>query len=107
MNELNAEDKLCIEAIKAIPAKIKENILEYRFRDALFELMNLARTGNKYLADNEPWKIQATDPKRVETVLAVSLEIAGALANCMQPFIPFSSEKLFRMLNLEKMKWDD
>ena len=107
MNELNAEDKLCIEAIKAIPAKIKENILEYRFRDALFELMNLARTGNKYLADNEPWKIQATDPKRVETILSVSLEIAGVLANCMQPFLPFSSEKLFKMLNLEKLKWDD
>lgn len=58
MNELNAEDKLCIEAIKAIPAKIKENILEYRFRDALFELMNLARTGNKYLADNELGKFR-------------------------------------------------
>ncbi|MBK6987883.1 MAG: methionine--tRNA ligase [Bacteroidetes bacterium] len=107
MHELNAEDKLCIQAMKAIPSKIKENILGYRFRDALFELMNLARTGNKYLADNEPWKIQATDPKRVETILAVSLEIAAALANCMQPFLPFSSEKLLKMLNLKASKWDD
>ncbi|HRH65068.1 MAG TPA: methionine--tRNA ligase [Bacteroidia bacterium] len=105
--ELRDDDKACIHAMKDIPEKIKENILAYRFREALFELMNLARTGNKYLADNEPWKLQATDPKRVETVLYISLEITAYLAQLMEPFLPFTSAKLLAMLNLKKQAWKD
>lgn len=105
--ELRDDDKACIQAMKDIPEKIKENILGYRFREALFELMNLARTGNKYLADNEPWKLQATDPKRVETVLYISLEITAFLAQLMEPFLPFTSAKLLAMLNLKKQSWKD
>ncbi len=105
--ELRDDDKACIQAMKDIPEKIKENILAYRFREALFELMNLARTGNKYLADNEPWKLQATDPKRVETVLYISLEITAYLAQLMEPFLPFTSAKLLAMLNLKKQAWKD
>lgn len=105
--ELRDDDKACIQAMKDIPEKIKENILNYRFREALFELMNLARTGNKYLADNEPWKLQATDPKRVETVLYISLEITAYLAQLMEPFLPFTSAKLLEMLNLKKQAWTD
>ena len=107
IHELNAQDQACLDEIKNIPSRVKENILAYKFRDALFELMNLARVGNKYLADNEPWKVQATDPKRVETVLAISLEVTAALANAMQPFLPFTSEKLFVMLNLKAGNWND
>ncbi|MBL0064445.1 MAG: methionine--tRNA ligase [Bacteroidetes bacterium] len=106
-SELREDDKACIQAMKDIPEKIKENILGYRFREALFELMNLARTGNKYLADNEPWKLQATDPKRVETVLYISLEITAYLAQLMEPFLPFTSAKLLAMLNLKKQAWKD
>lgn len=106
-SELRDDDKACIQAMKDIPEKIKENILAYRFREALFELMNLARTGNKYLADNEPWKLQATDPKRVETVLYISLEITAYLAQLMEPFLPFTSAKLLAMLNLKKQAWKD
>ena len=105
--ELRDDDKACIQAMKDNPEKIKENILAYRFREALFELMNLARTGNKYLADNEPWKLQATDPKRVETVLYISLEITAYLAQLMEPFLPFTSAKLLTMLNLKKQAWKD
>ncbi len=105
--DLRDDDKACIQAMKDIPEKIKENILGYRFREALFELMNLARTGNKYLADNEPWKLQATDPKRVETVLYISLEITAYLAQLMEPFLPFTSAKLLAMLNLKKQAWKD
>ena len=105
--ELRDDDKACIQAMKDNPEKIKENILAYRFREALFELMNLARTGNKYLADNEPWKLQATDPKRVETVLYISLEITAYLAQLMEPFLPFTSAKLLAMLNLKKQAWKD
>ena len=105
--DLRDDDKACIQAMKDIPEKIKENILAYRFREALFELMNLARTGNKYLADNEPWKLQATDPKRVETVLYISLEITAYLAQLMEPFLPFTSAKLLAMLNLKKQAWKD
>ena len=106
-HELKDDDKACIQAMKSIPEKISENILNFRFRDALFELMNLARIGNKYLAENEPWKIQSTNPERVETVLYISLEITAYLAQLMEPFLPFTSVKLLKMLDLEPKKWKD
>ncbi|MBL0258679.1 MAG: methionine--tRNA ligase [Bacteroidetes bacterium] len=106
-HDLQDDDKACIQAMKSIPEKISENILNFRFRDALFELMNLARIGNKYLAENEPWKIQATNPERVETVLYISLEITAYLAQLMEPFLPFTSATLLKMLDLEPKKWKD
>ncbi len=102
---LSDEDRGCLEAIQAAPGKLGDLIRRYKFREALFELMNLARLGNKYLADNEPWKKQATDPQRVETILHVSLRITAALARLMEPFLPFTSEKLHGMLNLVHAKW--
>lgn len=102
---LSNEDRACLEAILAAPGKLGDLIRRYKFREALFELMNLARLGNKYLADNEPWKKQSTDPQRVETILHVSLRITAALARLMEPFLPFTSEKLHGMLNLVHAKW--
>ncbi|MEO6166374.1 MAG: methionine--tRNA ligase [Chitinophagales bacterium] len=106
-NELNDLDRECIHQLNTIPQKIAESIEQYRFRDALGELINLARTGNKYLADNEPWKLINTDKVRVETVLNISLEITATLAIVSQPFIPDTSAKILKMLQLENVKWDD
>jgi methionyl-tRNA synthetase len=103
--ELTKEDKDCLDLINQTPRRIEENILKFRFRDALFELMNLARVGNKYLAEQEPWKLHSTNPERVATILNVSLEITAALAYLMEPFLPFTSNKLIGMLNLEKASW--
>ena len=105
--EPNEADKAVIKEMKETPKRIGELIEKYRFRDALFELMNLARTGNKYLADNEPWKTIKTDKQRTATVMYISLEITACLAYLMEPFIPFSSQKILKMLNLEKKKWSE
>lgn len=103
----NAEDQECLRLLKSAPEKICSLLYAYRFRDALFELMNLARTGNKYLADNEPWKKFAADPERVATVLYVSLEITTHLAFLMEPFLPDASKALLKMLNLQQHSWKD
>ena len=103
--QLHPSDEQCIAAMKAAPGKIGASIRAFKFRDALFDLMDLARTGNKYLADNEPWKLQASDPKRVETILAVSLELTAQLAILMEPFLPFTAKKLRGMLGLEATDW--
>jgi methionyl-tRNA synthetase len=103
--EPNEVDKGIIKEMKETPKRIGELLEKYRFRDALFELMNLARTGNKYLADNEPWKTIRTNEKRTAHVLYISLEITAHLAYLMEPFLPFSSAKVLKMLNLEKKKW--
>ncbi|MEO5675502.1 MAG: methionine--tRNA ligase, partial [Chitinophagales bacterium] len=104
---LNDSDKACIAAMKNAPPLIGEHIEHYHFREALAELMNLARVGNKYLADNEPWKLIKIDEARVKTILYVSLEITAYLAVLAQPFLPHTSEKIFFMLNLPKMNWND
>ena len=101
------EDDLCIKEIKEAPERIRNLVLEYRFREALFELMNLARTGNKYLADQEPWKVYQTDPERVKTILYVSLEITATLAYLMEPFLPDTSKKLLVIMKLQPGKWKD
>jgi methionyl-tRNA synthetase len=103
----NDSDNAAIKEMKETPKRIGELIEKYRFRDALFELMNLARTGNKYLADNEPWKTIKSDEARTATILYVSLEITACLAYLMEPFMPFSSAKVLKMLNLENKKWAD
>lgn len=96
------QDTECLNAIKEYQVSISKSIEQYRFREALSELMNLARVGNKYLADTEPWKLIKTDEERVKTILYVSLEITAALAVLMEPFMPFSAQKLSGMLNLKK-----
>jgi methionyl-tRNA synthetase len=78
----------------------------YRFREALKEAMNIARLGNKYLADTEPWKVVKTDPERVKTILNVALQIVANTTVAIEPFMPFSAEKLRRMLAVEKIDWE-
>ena len=99
---LNELDNQTIEQIKQYPEKIGRSIEQYRFREALNELMNLARLGNKYLTENEPWKTIKTDPERTATVLNISLQICANLALLSEPFLPFTAEKLRGMLNKDK-----
>lgn len=97
-----------IAEITAYPEKISSSIEHYRFREALSELMNLARLGNKYLGDMEPWKLIKTDEKRVQTIMNLSLQIAANLSILMEPFLPFTAKKLKEMLHLKKdLKWKD
>jgi len=101
------EDTAALEALKLFPNSIAKSIERYRFREASQEMMSLARLGNKYLADAEPWKVVKQDPERAQTILYVALQIAAALAVVSEPFIPFTSEKLKRMLALEKsLSWN-
>lgn len=102
---LNELDIQTIEQIKQYPEKIGRSIEQYRFREALNELMNLARLGNKYLTENEPWKTIKTDPERTATVLNISLQICANLAILSEPFLPFTAEKLRGMLNQDKAFW--
>lgn len=106
--EYTASDMQLLKEISQYPAKIAASIEQYRFREALSELMNLARLGNKYLADNEPWTLIRTDEKRVQTIMNLSLQISANLAVLMEPFLPFTSKKLSAMLNLNSgLKWND
>ncbi len=109
--EFTEVDEETLAAVKAYPAVIASSIERYRFREAQGELMNLARLGNKYLADEEPWKVVKTDPERVKTVMFVALQISAALATLSEPFLPFTSEKLKSILNLSSaegaLKWED
>ena len=107
LGSLNDTDKAVIEEMNAYPAKIGHLLDTYKFREALSELMNLARLGNKYLTDNEPWKQIKTDPERVKTVMAVSLQIVAHLAILSEPFLPFSAKKLQQMIGLEVKGWND
>ena len=98
-NDYTEVDEQTIAQLKAYPAVIASSIEKYRFREAQGELMNLARLGNKYLADEEPWKLIKTDEERVKTIMYVALQIASALATLSEPFLPFSSVKLQKILN--------
>ncbi|MEO2063332.1 MAG: methionine--tRNA ligase [Christiangramia sp.] len=95
-------DEKTIAELKAYPAVIASSIQKYRFREAQGELMNLARLGNKYLADEEPWKVIKEDEARVKTIMYVALQIASALATLSEPFLPFTSAKLKKMLNQQE-----
>lgn len=99
------EDLLVLEEISKFPERIGSAITQYRFREAQQEMMNLARTGNKYLSDNEPWK--NPDKIRVQTVLNISLQICANLSILCKPFLPFTSAKLRSMLNLGELSWDN
>jgi methionyl-tRNA synthetase len=98
------EDLLVLEEITKYPERIGNAVAQYKFREGQMELMNLARVGNKYLSDNEPWK--NPDPERVKTILNVSLQICANLSILCQPFLPFTSEKLRGMLNIGQLGWN-
>lgn len=104
--ELTDYDRQTIEEFQGVKAEVERLIENFRFRDAQKEAMNLARIGNKYLADSEPWKVVKTDPERVKTILNLSLQLVANLAIAFEPFLPFSSEKLRGMLHIEEAQWD-
>ena len=110
-HELTKEDQEVFAQIKELTQKIEQSLERYRFREAQQELMNIARLGNKYLADEEPWKLIKEDPTRVETIMYIALHIATALAVTSEPFLPFTSAKLKQMLNFASMSkapvWED
>ena len=105
--ELTDYDKETIAEFTTVKADVERLLENFRFRDAQKEAMNLARIGNKYLADSEPWKLQKTDPERVKNILNISLQLAANLAIAFEPFLPFSSKKLRGMLNMPDFNWDD
>ena len=106
-NNLDNYDKEVLVKLAEFPKKIGDSIEKFRFREALAELMNLARLGNKYLADTEPWKLKTIDEKRTETILNIAIQIAASLAILSEPFLPFSSEKLKTILALKNINWND
>ena len=104
--ELTDYDKEILAELPKIKVALEENIETYRFREALKEAMNIARLGNKYLADTEPWKVVKTDPERVKTILNVALQIVANTAVAIEPFMPFSAEKITTMLAVDRLQWD-
>lgn len=106
-NQLQPIDEVVIASIKGFPDKIEDALEQYKFRDALTNFMDLARVGNKYLADTEPWKLIKTDPERVATIMNISLQLAANLAILSEPFLPFTSIKLREMLNQNRAAWKD
>ncbi|MFA5556514.1 MAG: methionine--tRNA ligase [Flavobacteriaceae bacterium] len=98
-NEFSEIDEQTLTELKAYPEVLESSIERYRFREALNEMMNVARLGNKYLADEEPWKLIKENPERVKTQMYVALQIAAALSSLCEPFLPFTSQKLNRILN--------
>ena len=99
------EDLLILEELAKAPAKISASIEQFRFREAVSEWMNVARLGNKYLAETEPWKLIKTDEERVKTIMNIALQISCNLAILAEPFLPFTSAKLFGLMNLSPLKW--
>jgi methionyl-tRNA synthetase len=99
------EDLLVLQELAAAPDRISESIEQFRFREAVSEWMNVARMGNKYLAETEPWKLIKTNEERVKTIMNVALQISCNLAILAEPFLPFTSLKLFKLLNIQPLKW--
>ncbi|WP_375242384.1 methionine--tRNA ligase, partial [Lacinutrix sp.] len=106
-SDFSTIDQETLAAIKAYPSVIESALERYRFREASQELMNLARLGNKYLADEEPWKLVKIDEVRTKTIMFIALQIASALATLSEPFLPFTSTKLKGILNSDANKWED
>lgn len=102
---LTPADQAVLDEMKAIPARISALVYQYKLRDAQAEAMQLARLGNKYLADNEPWKLVKTDPLRVQTVMQIALQITANLGIVLDPFLPATAAKLRAFLQLEDMDW--
>lgn len=103
---LTEYDEQTIREFTDVKAQVERLLEDFRFRDAQKEAMNLARIGNKYLADSEPWKVIKTDPERVKTVINLSLQLVANLAIAFEPFLPFSSARLRQMLNVDELAWD-
>lgn len=104
--ELTDYDQEVLQALKEAPGKIGAYIEKYKFRDALAEMMTMARLGNKFLADTEPWKLKKTDEVRTQTIMNIALQIAASLSVLSKPFLPFTSEKLKAMLNVSECSWE-
>lgn len=104
--ELNDYDRQTVGEVAAVKASLESNIEHYHFREALKDAMNIARIGNKYLADTEPWKVVKTDPQRVGTILNIALQITANTAIAIEPFMPFSAAKILKMLSVEKFGWE-
>ncbi len=100
-------DKETLAQIPILKAEVEKNLETFHFREALKVAMNLARLGNKYLADTEPWKVIKTDEERVKTILNVSLQISANLSTLMEPFLPFTAEKLRSFLNIDRIEWEN
>ena len=103
--ELQEVDKKAIAEFKDVKEKVEQFLDVFKFREAQKEAMNLARIGNKYITECEPWKVWKTDPKRVETILNISLQLVANLAIAFEPFLPFSYEKLRKMINMPNFEW--
>ncbi len=103
--ELQDVDKAAIAEFKDVKEKVEQFLNIFKFREAQKEAMNLARIGNKYITECEPWKVWKTDPKRVETILNISLQLVANLAIAFEPFLPFSSEKLRQLINMPSFEW--
>jgi methionyl-tRNA synthetase len=106
-NNLEDYDKEVLAKLKKFPDDIGISIEKFRFREALAELMKLARLGNKYLADTEPWKLKKTNERRTETIMNIAMQISASLAILSEPFMPFTSDKLKNILALKKVSWSD
>ena len=104
--ELQEVDEKTIAEFKDVKEKVEQYLNVFKFREAQKEAMNLARIGNKYITECEPWKVWKTDPKRVETILNISLQLVANLAIAFEPFLPFSSEKLRKMINMPNFEWN-
>ena len=104
--ELTEYDKETLAEFKDVKEKVERLLDNFKFRDAQKEAMNLARIGNKYIADCEPWKVIKTDPERVKTIIYISLQLTANLAIAFEPFLPFSSDKLRGMLNMPTFEWN-
>ena len=104
--ELTEYDETTIEELQKIKASLERNIEHYHFREALKDAMAYSRIGNKYLADTEPWKVVKSDPERVKTILNIALQITANTAIAIEPFMPFSAEKMLKMLAVDKFGWE-
>ena len=107
LGTLTEEDKAVLAEMQEIPKRISKLIYAYKLREAQAEAMNMARLGNKYLADQEPWKVIKTDPKRVETIMNIALQITANLSIVLQPFLPSTAQKLSEFLNFSSSDWND
>ncbi|MFN3784877.1 MAG: methionine--tRNA ligase [Spirosomataceae bacterium] len=103
--ELTEYDQQTLQTLADLPCQIANSLKNYKFREALAGMMEIARLGNKYLADSEPWKVIKEDPERVQTILYISLQIAGSLAITCEPFLPFTAAKLRETLRIEQYEW--
>jgi len=104
--ELNDTDRKAIEEFKDVKQKVEQLLEQFKFRDAQFEAMNLARIGNRYITECEPWKVWKQDPKRCETILNICLQLVANLAIVFSPFLPFSSNRLRSLLNEQNLDWE-